>query len=787
MDTPLSYQVIFSGKLREGFTQPQVMQALVAQLKLPPAQLERLFSGTPQLLKRTDSPEEAKKLVAQLSGIGAIARIKTNRAAKPKREPTTTPRPAAELAKFSPFPRGGRLVAALTLAATTEVIFALLYLLLLLACSVGLIYSNLFTTWAAQFIGFAPLAVVVQLLVLLPGLLLLFLLAKPLLSWRQYQRQGIVLNATQEPDLHAFVEDVCERIGAPLPDEIRINNDVAVELGYLQGPRGFLLNRTVLTLGAPLLAATDTSQLAALIAQSLQLLHSKSLSPRAAFLLRRVDRWLQQAIYEQDALDRQLDELSNEPGLFAVMARALQRLIALSRQAMGGYLHLTRRLNRRLFHRLVADADKVALVFTGSSGFARLIEQQRLLAFASQSILPGLQERWRQQGTLPDNLVQALVLQCRQYPPSIHPQLRALQEQEKLANHDPIPADSQRLYRVSKKAVAAAYPCHSPATGLFRNFSKLARTMTVRIYHNRLGIPVSPNRLEPTQGPDIEARQQQQLIDAMFQQLHYPFTPLKLRHRMKMVGDYEDGLAQHHEAREATGPARSHAELALRRCLESEQALIDISTQEVIYRAQLWRQWGVEPVSQEGLEQIHRACREQEKGLDENIGLLTLQLTPYVQRLAASLALLNTPQAGVVNNANALHDEVNSLIEALERVEQSGVQLRNLRLHTTLLLTLLSFDGGHHGKLHDRIQEQAGEIRQQLTGLGATLKTTPYPFGTAHDNLMAFALSNAYPDEGPGGDFDRGNEVVEQLIRIERQILARLCAIALHVEKTLGL
>jgi hypothetical protein len=429
----------------------------------------------------------------------------------------------------------------------------------------------------------------------------------------------------------------------------------------------------------------------------------------------------------------------------------------------------------------------VALVFTGSTGFAHLIEQQRLLDFAAQNILPGLHARWRKEGTLPDNLVQALVLRANQYPASIHPQLRALQEKAKLATNDAIPTDSQRLYRVSKLEVEASHPRHTPATELFRNFTKLARVMTVRVYHNRLGIPVSPNRLVPTSAPDKAAQQQQQLINVFFQQLYCDFTPLKLRHRLKIVGSYEEAIAQRETALQEIDATRSHAELALKRCIETDQALIDISTQEVIYRAQLWRQWGEEPVGRDGLEHIHLACRDQEKSLDENINLLTHQLTPYVQRLACALALLATPQAARVNNARALEDEVSTHLEVLERIEQSGVQLRNLRLHTTLLQTLLSYDGSAGGKLKDRIQEQVTDVQQLLAGLGATLKTTPYPFGKAHDNLMAFALRNAYTDAEPSGDFDRGNDVVEQITLIQRQLLARLCAIALHLEKTQGL
>lgn len=790
MDVIPSYHVIFSGKLREGFELLEVKQALVERLKLTQKQQDLLFSGKSLILKRTDSAEKARQLLAELAAMGAIARIEADKSAnRASATPADSPTPdtSAQLPRFAPYPRGGKLILALILAATTELLLDALYLLLLLACSLGLVYFNLFTTWAGGLVSFGPLALFLQLGVLLLGLLVLFLLAKPLLSITQHQRHGITVDTQQEPDLHAFVQDVCERIGAPVPREIRINNDIAVELGYQQGILGFALNRTVLSIGAPLAAACDTSQLAALLAQSLQLFHSKRLSPRAAFLLRHSDAWLQRAIHGEDTIDRQLADLISEQGPFAPVARPLQRLIALSRKVLGLRLRLSRRLNRRLMHRLVADADKVSLIFTGSAGFRQLLEQQRLLSFASQKMLPGLKQRWHKDGALPDNLVQALLLRCKQYPPTIHQQLRQLQEQETAASYDTTPADSQRLRRVSKREVEAAYPCHSPAVKLFRNFTKLARTMTLRIYHNRLAIPVSANQLIPATAPSKQAQQQQQQLDAIFGQRYRDFVPLKLHHQLKMVDGYEEAIAQHASAQAEMATTKSHSELTLKRCAENQQALIDICIQEEIYKAELWREWGVERNGPDELEQIHRACIEQEKGLNEQIGLLAQQTKPAVQRLVAALALLATQQSEKITNAAALHKEVKQLNEVLERIEQSQPQLRALQLHTILLQTLLSYANDNHRKLHQRIAEQAREVRELLTGLGARLKTTPCFFSKEHDNLMSFALHNAYSDEDPAGDFDRGNEVVQQILKVERHALARLCAIALHVEKGLGL
>lgn len=788
MDDAPHYQVIFSGTLREGFEPAQVRGALAERLRLPEAQLDRLFGGRPLVLKRTRSAEEAKRVVALLASLGAISRIQADKG-RPAggRERAATAEPAAELPKFSPYPKGGLLLAALLLGGATELFFGLLYLAMLLAFSLGLLYINLFTTWGFALIGFAPLALLLQLLTMLAGLVLLLLTAKPLLSLSaRQQTPGITLREEQEPKLYAFVNEVSEQIGAPPPQAIRIDHEIDVGLHY-QGLGGFVRGHGVLTIGAPLVAACDSSQLAALLAQSLQLFHSKSLSPRAAFLLRSSDGWLQRAIYGEDRVDRKLAELLAERSPLSAGARLLQRLIAHSRRALGWRLVLSRQLNRRLIHRLVADADKVALVFCGSAGFTPLMRQQLLLTFASQEMLPELRNRWQQKGQLPDNLVQSLLLRLRQYPPSLHARLLARQEREKAASHDTIPADSQRLRRVSQLAVAPAYPATSPATSLFRNFTKLARSVTVRFYHNRLRIPVTADRLVPSTAPGKHQQQQQRQLDAIFNALYDDFLPLKLRHAINLIGNPDQARAKHAAARATSASSHSHAELALRRYHEVAQALVEVNTQEVIQRAGLWRQWGIPAEGRDGLEQLHTACREQEKAFNENLALLQHQLKPQVQRLAAALALLASPEAARLSKAAALQQEVATLVEVLERIEQAAPRLHRLRLHTNLLQSLLSYDAPGNRKLQELIQEQVGDIQQQLAGLGAIFKTTPYPFGNSHRNLMQFALRHAYEDGGPSGELDRGSDVVGEIARLQRHAMARLCAIALHVEKGLGL
>lgn len=780
-----SYQVVYSGKLCAGFAQPQVKKALAEKLRVPPPQLEQIFSGKPVVLKRTNSAEEAKRLVAGLARLGAEATIK---ATKPSATvPTHTTLGAGITLPELPAAKGGAMLkSALTMAGSLWIPFSLVYLLLLLTFSLGLLYATLFTAWGTAITGFGPLALLLQLVAVPLGLVVLFFLAKPLLSMRPDSYQGMALSEAQAPKLHALVNAVCERLNTPPPQQLCIDSSTGATLAYAGGLGGLLKKQQVLTLGAPIVAACDVSQLAALIAQTVQQSHIKGIPPRALYLLRRGDEWLQRVVYGKDSIDRRLEEMVEEGNPLAPAIGIVQRAIDASRAGFKWYLRLSRRLgSRRLRHRLTYEGDRVGQALAGNEGLHHLIEQQRLLDHSAHATFSGIKDRWYQEGGLPENIVQALMQRARQYPPDTFKKLAAQQEQEKAAKLDPIPADSQRLKHLAESRVAAAYPVNAPAASLFQNFAKLSRTMTVHLYYNHLEIPASPERLAPPASPDEE--KQRQTIEAIFQKMYVDLLPLKLGHRMKMIRGYEAAVAARDKALQEIKTGHANIQLAHQRYVGIEEALYEISAHDMVYRADLWKRWGLPKEDKQGLNQIHLACRDQEKELEENLGLLAHQLQPQVTRLAAGLTLLGTPQAGRVKNAAALAQEVSGLITVLDSIEHAAPQLRDLRLHTALLRILLSFDGSTKGKRGERIQEQTVDVRQLLAGVGGGFKTTPYPFGSSYKNLMAYAQHQSSRDDTPEGELDRGLDMVTQITALHRRIMARLCAIALYVEKGLGL
>lgn len=795
MDTATEYRVVFSGHVRNGFDRDAVRQTLAQQLKLAEAQSQQLFDGKGKhTLKRTDSEAEAKRYVLLLAKLGAIASVEQDveeAAAAPGKKvkkKTKTAKPAQKKTtpvKYSPFPRNVLFKPALILAVAIESLFTVVYALLLLALFAGAFYYSLFTQWAAHLVGNALLGLAIQVLCFPLAIVLLLLAAKPLLSLLPRYHRGVLIPANQEPDLHMFVEDVCQRADLPLPLQIRLNNDVAVETRHHRGVMGFFRGERVLTIGVPLMAAMNTSQLAALIAQSM-LCHRSRNYPRMSFLVMAANDWLQRALYQDDVIDRGLRH-GLERGRFSPgMVNALEKLFTLSRRLMAPRIYLSRLFERRIIHRLIADADKMAFALAGSEGFSHMLDQQRLLGHGRDEMVQALQQQWEEKGELPDDMVQQLLLHVRSYPATINKQLQQVQEQKKADSGDIVPSDAQRIKSLSKQHRAPGYDCLSPANTLLRYFTKLTHTMTLRYYHNRMHIPITPDKLVRQIVKGSMEYELNQRIDDYFNRMAYLTLPLKLGLLLQGKTDEQLSRDEWQNSVKQCKTDYSRARVEYSACVEAEDALLAISMKEVMMGAELWRRIDEGKPRKGELEEFHQLCRDREDEYEEALLKLRQYLKPYANRLASALSILKFDTAHPDNEQ--LLREVNVLVGVYDRIETVLPQLRSLKLHTQLLQTLLSYRSGQkQPKLNDRIAEQAADIRQLLTSMRVALKdiANPYPAHRGGKQLMNYLLMDSYTVETPAGDVDRGNDVVLRLGLMQKRILGRLIDIALQVEEQL--
>lgn len=791
MDTAEQYRVVFRGQVREGFDPAKVRETLGRSLRLSAAQAEMLFSGEKKhTLKRTASEEEAKRYVVSLAKLGAIAGVEKPGSEKQKRSPKAVKGASRKDAggktdsgrttpyKYSPRPRNFLFKPLLYLSATLEVALTVFYVLLLLILSAGVFYYSLFTLWATALVGHPLLAMVVQLFSFIVGFMLLFLLAKPILSLQQNRYRGVCLTPEQEPDIHMFVADLCDSLDLPLPREIRINNDSTVRLRHYRGPVGFWKGESVLYIGAPLLASMNTSQMAGLIVRAIYCFRPR-LTPRASFIVLASNQWQHNAVYREDMVDRWLKRWQAEGKLSDGPVNALQTLFEQSRRLMAVRLRLSRALERPLVHRLITEADKRAFVMTGSEGFSHMFEQQRVLRHTARTLIPKLQHQWQERGELPEDLIQLIIGQARRFPPAIHAKLRQQQEQKKAQTGDIIPSDAQRIRSLSKLKQKPGYDCLSPAFTLLRYFPKLARTMSLRFYHNRLRVPITPDKLTHVVQKGSMEEAVNQSIATFFNENWFPQLPLKMGLLLHGLNSNEEARNQWEKSLKRIERDFNHAQHEHRELIEAEETLIENSIREAMLDADLWRELGEGKPRKGELDAFYQSCRDNESRIEESQQKVRQHLKPYAQRLVSALALLKLEPTQSEDAER--YREADKLIRLYDRLDAVLPSVRELKLHVATLQVLLSYRSGKkQPKLADRIEEQTSDVRQLLTSIRASLKDVDNPYPTPHggQKLMDYLLLESYTEDTPDGDFDRGNDVFQRLTFLQKRILARLIAIA---------
>lgn len=781
MDTATKYSIVFSGKTCEGYERKQVAITLAQKLRLNAEQVKRLFDGADHTIKRTATVEDAQRVVEKLAQMGAVARIAPppgKTAAKPAPSPRAVNKP---LSPFAPLKSAHQFRSLLYLVLGVEGAISTAYLFLLLFIA-DLAFLTLWASPNSEY----PLLILMAQLISLPLLTtLLLLLAKPLLSLRSRPYRGILLSDQQEPDLHMFVQDICERLGVIAPVEIRLNNDVTV-LMHHRGPLGFWRNEFVLTIGVPLIAALKTNQLAALLARELICFRTPE-APRAGFLLMAHHRWLHTSLHREDAFDQGLKRWQEQGRLSAGTVEKLQWLFALIGRLISPRHTVSRMLGKPLVHHIVAVADDAACNLAGREGLSQALEQQRLIAHTAQELIPKLQKQWDEKGVLPDDLIQLTLLSARQYPSTIHNQLRMKQEQLRAQENDIIPADSQRINRLASAQDRPGYACVSPAQTLIRYFAKLATTMTVRYYHNRLNLPITPNKLIH---PVVKGSEEEQLKSALivyFGGVLHLMQPLELQTLFDKITNVASAKKVWREAVQRLKADHTQARHDFVLNTTTEKQLADNSMREALYRAELWRKMDESKPKKDEFEAFLQQCRDVENEYEQTLKKVALHQSFYAQRLAASLAMLRPSEEE--EDGDHRYMEIVMLLTVYSRIESILPKLRELKLVTSLLNILLSYQNSDRASaLKDRIEEEAADIRQLIAAIKLALKDVPTPFATPRGGkvLMDYLLLDAYTEATAAGEFDRGNDIVNRLALVQKKILVKLIETAAEAEQGLS-
>src|SRR6185437_1952057 len=313
------------------------------------------------------------------------------------------------------------------------------------------------------------------------GAILVFFMVKPFFAKPAKRFKPRSLDRRGDPLLFAFVERLCDVVGAPYPTRIDVDCQVNASASFRRGLWSLFSDDLVLTLGLPLAAGLDLRQFAGVLAHEFGHF-SQGTAMRFSFLVRSISFWFTRVVYERDAWDVQLivwsRQLDIRLGLIVYLARGC---IWLTRKALWVLMMLGHLVSGFLLRQMEFDADRYEARLAGSDCFARTARQLALLDTATRGAFADLDE-FRREGRLADDLPRLIAANAEQLPPNILAQIDERLVEHETGLFDTHPCDRDRIANARALHAPGLFHRQSPATVLFGDFAALCRTSTFDFY-----------------------------------------------------------------------------------------------------------------------------------------------------------------------------------------------------------------------------------------------------------------------------------------------------------------
>jgi len=679
----------------------------------------------------------------------------------------------------------------LAVVAAAMILLPLLYVALVAATGYALYWHA--TTNFGRFVeAGARAGLLAYVAPLVAGTILVLFMVKPLFAAPAVEARAVRMRRRDAPFLFAFVERLCETLGAPVPSRIEadvlINASAGMHLDMVRMSRG----KTVLTIGLPLLTGLDLRQLAGVLAHEFGHFRQGS-AMTVSQLIRRVNGWFWRVVYERDEWDERLEVWSKAGSSLVVVIWLARLFVWLSRRVLWVLMTVGHCISCFLMRQMEYDADQYEAEIAGSDTFGRTAMRLRVLGAASQMVYGELSDAWNE-GRLVDDLPSLIAGRARSLPAEVQKAIQSASLEQGTGLFDTHPSDRSRVQRARRPRRAGTFAIEAPATTLIRDFPSLARRVTLAHYKQVLGGHVSARNLVSL--ADFEkTRAEQSGEDEAF--VRY-FQGLVSSERMVDFGT-ESAPATAGAAVTTLQAARERLVAALpagrlgyqrigkahgiRRSAAHAGSLLDVGMQ----------------INASSFD-TSSADADGVRRLRERAERLVAQATPAVEevdrlvrsRLHAALAALSEPAvqtklpdgAARVDQARSMLAAAGHLHEALELI----VQLQDQHCVLDALLGNLQEDD-ENDRLREAISKQMTPLMYSLAGLQERFNNVAYPFPQAGEAMSVgeYLLSVVPRGDDLQGLYEVGQGALDRFFRLYARVLGRLAVIAEEVEAAVGL
>ncbi|MEA2736529.1 MAG: hypothetical protein QOE14_2980 [Humisphaera sp.] len=715
--------------------------------------------------------------------------------------------------RIEPVPVGIMYRLGLLLVAAMMIVLPIVYIAVIALTCLGVFWYAVHATAMFEAIGTGRrgsgragiLVLVAYIGPLIAGAILVFFMIKPLFARRQVTSHPLSLSRGEQPLLFAFVERLCEVVGAPKPRRIDVDTNVNASASFRQGWWGFIRKDLVLTIGLPLVAGMDLKMLTGVLAHEFGHF-AQGTGMRLTYLIRSINGWFFRVVYERDSWDEWLVNAGHSSEHWAIsLVILLSRLFVwITRRLLWLLMVIGHGVSSFALRQMEFDADRYEARVAGSETFVRTAERLALLQIAAHAAFNELEAAWREK-RLCDDLPSLIHSRQGDLPSEVRKMLAKHNAVGKTGWFDTHPANADRNKSALREASAGIFAVSAPATALFKNYDELAKRATVAFYHETLGNAVRREHLVST-GTLVEDRgkkkQSYQALRRYCQDLIRPIRPTYPGGAGAVPKDPDRCAEKLLELRCKLTEALPRARQAAEQHEKADDRLIAVA------RARALRAAG-ERIDAKELEfqraderELHEVLTAAVKMKRNAEMVLNDVLADAMLRMEIALSLEPKapppPQAAAAPPADEYDIAAEPASGSNDRLRDALLALRgasetveSLRQNFFLLGTVASRlrQEGNSEHFIQEVLARSKHTTQDLAQLQAGLRRTPYPYEHNERNATLIGvIVPAIPQPPDVGDvYGAANRAIEAFYEMYMRIMSDFALRAEKVEADLGL
>jgi Zn-dependent protease with chaperone function len=626
------------------------------------------------------------------------------------------------------------------------------------------------------------------------GAIMIVFMVKPFFFRPAGHSRSRSLNRESEPLLFAFVDRICEQVGAAKPKRIDVDCQVNASAGFRRGVLSMFGNDLVLTIGLPLMAGLSARQFAGVLAHEFGHF-AQGTGMRLSYLIRSLNMWFLRVVYQRDSLDEQLQSGASQVDVrIGWILYLAMGAVWLSRRVLWALMRVGDVVGGYLLRQMEFDADRYEARLSGSDAFASTMTRVVMLDVASNAAFADLRESYRE-GRLCDDLPQLIVSRAENMPEDVRRSVSEAMTREKTLWFHTHPCSTDRIASAQREAAPGVFRLEAPATELLRDFRAHSLATTLEFYRGVFGNELARNKLRPLSEFVAEAETKRQglqtAFDYFFGEVTWRIPPTLPYHEFAERTCTPDDVAELSSAREKFAEAATRLAGAVDAFAELDANLCRASSVGALALARLSLRDGA-LASFGGAEGVKRAGAAAQERLP--VAQRNLQTIGdfAAARLVRGMTLLQDPKIlAQIPEPRPDLAEVSRCYDVLRVVCEQLASLSKLVASCSALDAVIgAVQAGQRSDMVDPIvTELMRAIKPTLDGVRSGLKrcTYPFPHTDPEMTLVKYVMPELPLQDDLASIYNGYQQTADALPDVFARLLGRLTSLAVAAETVCGL